>query len=87
MIQVCIRVPEEMAKQVRRMAGQFGVRESEIWRRLLHRGLDGEDKVIRGIQVETLCLLRRLAAHTDMDIIYKAKSDARNILREMGVIE
>ena len=87
MIQVCIRVPERMAKEVRRMAGQHGVRESEIWRRLLHRGMDGEDMVFRGVQIETLCLLRRLAAHTDMDIIYKAKSDARHILREMGVIE
>ncbi len=87
MIQVCIRVPEEMAKEVRRMAAQFGVRDSEIWRRLLHRGLDGEDKVIRGVQIETLCLLRRLAAHTDMDIVYKAKSDARSILRQMGVME
>ncbi len=87
MIQVCVRVPEEMAKEVRRMAAQFGVRDSEIWRRLMHRSLDSEDKVMRGVQIETLCLLRRLAAHTDMEIIYKAKSDARNILRQMGVME
>ncbi len=87
MIQICVRVPEDMAKEVRRMAVELGVRESEIWRRLLHRGMDAEDKVIKSRQVETLCLARRIAAHLDMDVIYKAKADARHLLREMGVIE
>ena len=49
--------------------------------------MDGEDKVIRGVQIETLCLLRRLAVHTDMEVLLKAKSDARNILRQMGMME
>lgn len=87
MIQVCVRVPEDMAKEVRRMAIQFGVREAEIWRRLLHRGMDAEDKILKSMQVETLCIARRMAAHMDMDVLYNAKADARNILRGMGVID
>ncbi len=87
MIQVCVRVPEDMAKEVRRMAIKLGVREAEIWRRLLHRGMDAEDKILKSMQVETLCIARRMAAHMDIDVLYKAKADARNILRGMGVID
>jgi len=85
---VTIRYPEDVVKMVKKIAQERQVKEAEIWRLLAFRGLDAESSATTHIQVEALCLLRRLAGDTGgIELVKKAKQDAREVLRQMGITE
>ncbi|KPJ96172.1 MAG: hypothetical protein AMJ53_01290 [Gammaproteobacteria bacterium SG8_11] len=88
MLAVTTRYPEEVVKQIKILAKERQVKEAEIWRLVAFRGLDSESSAATHFQVEMLCLLRRLVGESvGTDTILKAKQDARELLRQMGIIE
>ena len=87
MIRVCVRHDDSVVAQVKKMAQERNVKEADMWRLLVLRGLDMEQRITTNMIVESLCILRRFAADTDIEIVKTAKQDARNLLRQMGVVE
>ena len=81
--QISLRIPDQVAEKVRHMAAEQGTNESEIWRRLIYRGLDQSNPYQTSMQVETLCILRRFAADKDIEIVKVGKQDARNSMSQI----
>jgi len=58
---------------------------SEVMRDALARGLGMNDSTLIRVEIETLCLLRRLVANQDPVLFHKAKDDAAIVLKQLGV--
>jgi len=80
MIMTSIRVHEDVAKSIKKRAAELNIKESEMWRTVIHRGLDYEDTIRLKLSLETLCLGRRIAAHIDENLLTLAKEDAESLL-------
>jgi len=82
---VSVRLPDEVyAKIELRVEAGLGT-ESEVVREAVSKGLDMNDTTLTRIQVESLCLMRRLVATKDPDLFQKAKDDAAVVLKQLGV--
>lgn len=87
MIRVCVRHDDSVVTKVKKLAQDRKVKEADMWRILVLRGLDNEERITTNMIVESLCILRRFAADSDIEIVKTAKQDARNLLRQMGAVE
>lgn len=87
MERVTIRWDRDIRARVKALAGQRKISETDMWRLATLRGLDQEQAIITGIHVETLCLLRRLTATVDLNLLALAKEDARHLMGLLGVTD
>ncbi len=86
MIHITTRYPETVVRRVKRLARQRGVREAELWRLIVMRGLELEEQTHTHLLAETLCIVRRFAADKNIELVKLGKQDARELLQKMGVI-
>jgi len=78
-----IRLDGNLALKVKRYSKKYGITQSAAIRLLVGRGLDREEMTNTSMIVEALCINRRLAAHTDLEIVQQAKKDAKIILDDL----
>ena len=80
---ICQRFEDETIKRIRRLSQLHKISEADMWRLVVARGLDSEEKVALKMQVEALCLVRRLVGSTDPELYKAAKRDAISILESI----
>ncbi len=93
MIQVNVRVPEEIVAYVSREAKARNSRsESEIWRQLIERGylkesgLEEKIEALLKVCVQNLCVTQRGVGHVSEDLLEQARTDTRSMLERMGLL-
>ena len=85
-IHITTRYPEPYVSRVKRLAKQREVKEAEIWRLIVMRGLELEEQTNTHLLAETLCIVRRFAADKDIELVKLGKQDARELLHRLGVM-
>lgn len=83
LIRICVRVDEDVAKEVKSLAIKYGIKESEMWRLVITKGLSHEVNQNTQMLIEVLCISRRLSAYTNMEVLHDAKDDAKIILDDL----
>ena len=90
MKKIGIRVSEDSAEFVRQEAARRRIGEAQIWREMIHLGINRSDVVLSQLErlsklvVQSFCMAQRLAGHTDESLVTKAREDARVLIARMG---
>lgn len=84
MIQITFRVPDNIVKKAKLLATEKGIKDAEMFRLLMARGLEAENILSTKLLLESLCLNRRIAANIDVELVEKARQDAQYMLEQIS---
>ena len=82
---ISFRISDELHDLIDERVEAGGGSASEVMRDALAKGLGMDDSTPMRIDVETLCLLRRLVADHNPELFHQAKDDAAIVLKRLGV--